>query len=223
VWEAQGRNAHLTEIFQKGENNLNKYCNVANALDPTGNHASTLFEKYVTFAVSKNYQNPYFPLDTNAKDTTKLWLTDAMKNLIIAVLTNDPKVNQDVRSQLSDDLKKLQETYNLNQATDAKTQAAEIIATTGELLANMAMYMSTIIAGFQEMGKLAGFGAAAAVVNKVLNSTSGRMVMMKGVFTVVVVSIRIPPKIRFKSSLLPIPLLNALYRLRSTPFPPTTP
>jgi hypothetical protein len=145
----------------------------------------------VTFAITNNFNNLYFTLDKAQAKQDRLWLDDAMRNLIIMVLTNDPKLNGDVQREMRAQLDNLMSDYNIDKNEAAEVAAAEVVTKISELTKNAAANMSTILMGFKELGKLDGFKSPAATVNSAINrlepASRRRLLVMKGCIIVVVV------------------------------------
>lgn len=176
----------------QGESILNKYCNILNALDSEGTYADTFFNQIVAYAISKNLQNPYFPLDKVAAEKQKEWLNDAMKQLVLQVLNDDPSLPGTVKDELKKDLNDLATAENLDMNKDAETRATETVAKAAELTSNIVMYMDYIGQGFKALARCNGFKAATAVVNKAINKfpgTGGGFPFLKGTMVLVVVSL----------------------------------
>ncbi|KAK7419301.1 hypothetical protein QQX98_003453 [Neonectria punicea] len=172
-----------------GESILNKYCNILNALDPEGTYADTFFNQIVAYAIAKNLENPYFPLDKDAAEKQKEWLNDAMKGLVLQVLNNDPSLPGNLRDELMKDLDDLATAENIDASQDAETRATETVAKAAELTSNVVMYMDYIGQGFKALARCNGFKAAAAVVNKAIKKfpgTNGGFPFLKGTMVLVV-------------------------------------
>lgn len=171
---------------------LNKYCNIMNALDSAGDYGDNIYDVAVTYAISNSLSNPYFPLDKKQAEKDKLWLHDAMQNLIIMVLNTDPAMNGEVQQELKAQLEKLIADEQIEKSQAVKEIAQKIVIKMTELIANVAMNMSTIQLGFQNLGKLAGFKAATALVNNGINRLTPKsragLATMKGCVILVVVS-----------------------------------
>jgi hypothetical protein len=178
-------------VFQ-GESVLNKYCNILNALDSEGMYADTFFNQIVAYAISKNLQNPYFPLDREAAEKQKEWLDDAMKQLILQVLNDDPSLPGTIKDELKKDLNDLATAEKLDITKDAETRATETVAKAAELTSNIVMYMDYIGQGFKALARCNGFKAATAVVSraiKKLPGTGGGFPFLKGTMVLIVVSL----------------------------------
>ncbi|KPM39826.1 hypothetical protein AK830_g6732 [Neonectria ditissima] len=183
------KSGYLRAPIGGGESVLNKYCNILNALDSEGTYADDFFNQIVAFAISKNLQNPYFPLDEEAAKKQNEWLNDAMKQLILQVLNNDASLPGTVKDELKKDLDDLAKAENLDLTKDAETRAAETVAKAAELTSNIVMYMDYIGQGFKALARCNGFKAAAAVVNKAIKKlpgTGGGFPFLKGTMVLVV-------------------------------------
>lgn len=176
----------------QGEVVLNKYCNIMNALDPTGTKADDFFNRVVSYAVANNIQNPYFPLDTAAAEKQKEWMNDAMKELIIKVLNKDASIPSTVGAELTKDLDKLMADWNVKNTETATAIATELVSKSAELVGNITMYMSYLGDGFKALARLSAFKSAAAVVNKgiekIPGARQGGFPYLKGMMMIVTVS-----------------------------------
>ncbi|KAH6880531.1 hypothetical protein B0T10DRAFT_609611 [Thelonectria olida] len=183
------KSGYLRAPVGGGESVLNKYCNILNALDSEGTYADTFFNQIVAYAISKNLQNPFFPLDEKAAEKQKEWLNDAMKQLILLVLNDDATVPGTVREELKKDLNDLATAENLDINKDAETRAEETVTKAAELTSNIVMYMDYIGQGFKALARCNGFKAATAVVNKAIKKfpgTGGGFPFLKGTMVLVV-------------------------------------
>lgn len=175
---------------------LNKYCNILNALDSNGAYADDFFNQIVAYAVSKNLQNPYFPLDKDAAEKQKEWLNDAMKSLITMVLNNDSKLNGDIQKDLKGDLDELAKQMEIDAGKTAEEKATELVAKIAELTTNIVVFMDYIGQGFKALARCNGFKAAAAVVNKAIAKVDSKLPVfpfIKGAMVLVVVRIGFLP------------------------------
>jgi hypothetical protein len=144
----------------------------------------------VAYAIANNIDNPYFPLDKDAAGKQKEWLNDSMKELIIMVLNNDPKLPGTVRTSLQKDLDEFAKQEGIDQNQAADKQAEEMIAKVSELTTTIALYMEYISEGVKILSRVNCFKAAAATINKALGSSAGlmKLAVFKGIYLVCMVS-----------------------------------
>ncbi|KAL6702405.1 hypothetical protein ACN47E_002188 [Coniothyrium glycines] len=180
---------YLRAPVGSGEVVLNKYCNIMNALDPTGTKADEFFNRVVAYAVAYNIQNPYFPLDKEAAEKQKEWLSDAMRELIIKVLNKDSSLPSTVSAELKKDLDKLITDWGIDDTKTQKLIADELVTKSAELVGDIVMYMTYLGDGFKALARLSAFKSATATVNqaiaKIPGAKQGGFPYLKGMMLIV--------------------------------------
>jgi hypothetical protein len=214
------RRRWLKRIYQN-VNLLNMYCNILHTLDPTpGNlneYADQLFEAVLTYAQSVQSTSTVTFNDPTGEDGRQ-WLYDAMNQLIIMTLNNDPSLDPTVRNDLMNDLTGLQLAYGIDANEKATVQARLMLAQTNIFIANMAKWMTAIgTAVGTAIGKLWGTSSFSQARNcvsraadKVAGMSEGSIALIKGVAILTMVS---GPVTRHRSRLSTRYFLGALRTL----------
>lgn len=187
----RGSSCSVTDGAQ-GEVVLNKYCNIMQALDPKSTYADELFNTVVSYAVANNISNPLFPLDEKAAKEQKEWLYDAMRELIVKVLSKDSSLPFTVATELKNDMDKLIKDWAIVDKKTNEDIAKAIADEAVELIGNIVMYMQHLGDGFKALARLSAFKSATALINKGIEKiTSIRKTgfpFLKGTMVILVVS-----------------------------------
>lgn len=142
-------------IGDDGNNLINKQCNILDALSSSADWSQELFKIFMTYVLQEGASIADIEPGGN-EDEKYQWLYDSMKDLIMAVLNDDPSISDDVKQGILEDINDFEEQNNLNQEADAETRAAA-------LLEKSTLFMQELSGWFSYIGKglQAAFGGTA--------------------------------------------------------------
>jgi hypothetical protein len=150
------------------------YCNILHTLSPQpgalGEYASQLFQAVLAYAQSENVS-----ATTTFNDPTgeagRSWLYDALDNMIMATLDNDPSLNSTVRNDLMSDLTALQTDMKISASDKSSVQSRTMLAEMNVLISNMAKWMTFFKFGVAKLWGLSGFTLAQNVFARAAAAT----------------------------------------------------
>ncbi|KAL9098010.1 MAG: hypothetical protein Q9163_006241, partial [Psora crenata] len=189
LYDASTRTAAMRGLLrnpmQGGNNVINMRCNTMNALAPEQDRAQSFFKTIVAFAAEESISYPYADDDP---ENAYQWLSDALSDLVLKVLSNDPSITREVIAGLLKDLEEFEKQNGLNQQLSAEQRAANIVERSTILVREGSRWMTAIGKGLAKafggtrlfQWGSAGFDAAA---EKVGNSVGG-VDKLKGSFTI---------------------------------------
>ncbi|KAB8291299.1 hypothetical protein EYC80_009985 [Monilinia laxa] len=135
-------------IQDDGNNIVNKQCNILDALSPSADWSQKFFNTFMAFAVNQGASSADIE-PGNGQDSKYNWLYDSMRDLILAVLNDDPTISSDVKQAIQEDINAFEEQNNLNQQADAQKRAAAILEKSTEFIHELAGWFSYIGKGIQ--------------------------------------------------------------------------
>ncbi|KAH0598391.1 hypothetical protein MHUMG1_03689 [Metarhizium humberi] len=100
-------------IGDDGNNVVNKQCNILDALSPSSDWSQKFFDKFLAFATTHGASAADIE-SGGGQDQKYNWLHDAMRDLIVAVLSDDPSISDEVKKGLQADIKQFEKENNLN-------------------------------------------------------------------------------------------------------------
>ncbi|KAI9644845.1 hypothetical protein NHQ30_006872 [Ciborinia camelliae] len=135
--------------MQDGNNVVNKMCNILDALDSskTTDWAQNFFTTFMTFALK--HGGKAANLEPGDQDSKYQWLHDSLKDLIEAILNDDPTISKAVQDALLKDITDFEEQNDLDQQADAKTRAAAILEKSTIFVQELSTWFSYIGKGLQ--------------------------------------------------------------------------
>ncbi|KID93217.1 hypothetical protein MAJ_10821, partial [Metarhizium majus ARSEF 297] len=125
--------------IQSGGNAINRECCLMNTLAPSKPFANDWFKEIVAFIGKDRY--PYIDHD---KDLTGQWLYDAIHDLVLRILLDDPKITADVKAQLLEGINAFEEANNLVQTLTAEMRAANFMTKMSIFLAEAKNWLTAI-------------------------------------------------------------------------------
>ena len=118
-----------------------------NVLAPDATHAEDFFRAIIAHAAQMSINYPY--ADDNP-DLAYQWLTDALRDLIIKVLNDDPSITREIKEGLLADLLEFERLNGLNQALVAELRAANIVQRQAVLTRELSRWMTAIGKGLAQ-------------------------------------------------------------------------
>lgn len=170
-----------------------------NALAPRSTHGDDFFQHIVAHAVSTGVEYPWVSTDP---DEVNQWLHDALLDLIIRILNNDPSISEDIRNGLLRDLQEFEEQNALNQALSAEQRAANILQRSAVLSGELSRWVTAVGKGLgAAFGGTRGFTWAKTAFGSAAASTDlpakNRLMGVATIALVLIASRSICEKIRF--------------------------
>ncbi|CAD6446573.1 7630552f-96ab-41cf-8523-f973691513a3 [Sclerotinia trifoliorum] len=132
-------------IGDDGNNLINKQCNILDALSPSADWSQQFFNTFMAFALNEGAS--IADIEPGGDEDAKYnWLYDSMKDLIVAIINDDPSISSDVKEGIMEDINDFEKQNNLNQEADAETRAAA-------LLEKSTLFMQELSGWFSYIGK----------------------------------------------------------------------
>ncbi|KPM46112.1 hypothetical protein AK830_g409 [Neonectria ditissima] len=104
---------------------INKLCIVLHTLHPEKTYAHDWFREIVQYAIKAHLELPFLK-DDDGKYVEE-WLGDAMRELVVKVLSNDQSIAKDVRNQLEKELGDFMEKTGIDKAWTIQKKADSIV------------------------------------------------------------------------------------------------
>ena len=176
-------------------------CNILHALDPKAlgqnGYADKLFQKVVDYEVKNQNSLTYFPTEDPEGEAGRQWLYDGMKQLIVAVLNNDPSMDSKVRDELTKDLNALMKDMGIAAEKDADTKALAMLKNMDVLITNMSKWTLAVGKGIGALWGKFGFDLAGSTFDRAVQAlptaTPFRVALFKGIATFCLVRKHVAP------------------------------
>lgn len=161
-------------------------------LHPEKKYAHDWFREIVQYAISKHIELPFLK-DDDSKYVEE-WLGDAMRELVLKVLSNDTSIAKDVRDQLEKELGDFMEKTGINKQWTIQKKADSIVEKMAVFTTEIGKLLVVVGNGLaRASGVKRVFGLARDLVDKVVGKLGETVQKLaRGLGYLTVVSINIP-------------------------------
>ncbi|KFG84691.1 hypothetical protein MANI_115552 [Metarhizium anisopliae] len=179
-------------IADDGNIVVNKQCNILDALSPSSDWSQKFFDKFLAFATTHGASAADIEAG-GGQDQKYNWLHDSMRDLIVAVLSDDPSISDEVKKGLQADIEQFEKENNLNQQADAQQRAAAILEKSTVFMQELAGWFTCIgkglAAGFSGTALWKWVGKAFDTVAEKLSSSLPALGNLKGLSSLCMVGV----------------------------------